>query len=56
VDEVPQEASRALAAMAGRTMRLQVTIQEGHVMVTDGTESVSVELRRVKSPTGRANR
>jgi hypothetical protein len=25
-------------------------------MATDGTESVSLELRRVKSPTGRANR
>jgi uncharacterized protein YaeQ len=56
VDDVPQEASRALAKMAGRTMRLQVTIQEGHIMATDGTESVSLELRRVKSPTGRANR
>ena len=56
VDEVPQEASRALARMAGRTMRLQVTIQDGHIMATDGAESVSLELRRVKSPAGRGNR
>ena len=56
MDDVPQEASRALARMAGRTMRLQVTIQEGHIMATDGDESVSLELRRVKSPAGRANR
>jgi uncharacterized protein YaeQ len=56
VDEVLPEASRALAAMAGRTMRLQVTIQEGHIMATDGERSLSLELRRVKSPAGRGNR
>jgi uncharacterized protein YaeQ len=50
VDEVPAEASRALAAMAGRSMRLQVTIQEGHVVVTDGAESVSTDIRRIKAP------
>src|SRR5512142_3451891 len=47
VDEVPAEASRALAAMAGRSMRLQVTIQDGHVVVTDGAESVSTDIRRI---------
>jgi uncharacterized protein YaeQ len=31
VRELPLEASRALAAMAGRSMRLQVTIQGDHV-------------------------
>jgi uncharacterized protein YaeQ len=44
VSEVPIEASRALAALAGRSMRLQVTIQEGHIYVTDGATSVAVEL------------
>ena len=44
VTEVPPEASRALAKLAGRGMRLQVTIQEGHVIVTDGDRSVSVDL------------
>ena len=44
VSEVPLEASRALAQMAGRAMRLQVTIQEGHVFVADGATSVPVEL------------
>ncbi|MFO1323982.1 MAG: YaeQ family protein [Burkholderiales bacterium] len=50
VSEVPVEASRALAGLAGRTMRLQVTIQEGHVFVADGAVSVPVELRVLKSP------
>jgi uncharacterized protein YaeQ len=56
VDEVLPEASRALAAMAGRTMRLQVTIQEGHIMATDGAQSLSLELHRIKSPADRGNR
>jgi uncharacterized protein YaeQ len=49
VVEVPSEASRALAALAGRSMRLQVTIHDGHVFVGDGAESVSVELRVLKA-------
>ncbi len=49
VSEVPIEASRALAQLADRTMRLQVTIQEGHTFVSDGATSVPVELRVIKS-------
>lgn len=45
VNEVPLEAGRALANMAARTMRLQVTIQDGHVFVGDDETSVTVELR-----------
>ena len=48
VREVRAEASTELAAMAARTMRLDVTIQEGHVMVTDGESSVAVDLRELK--------
>jgi uncharacterized protein YaeQ len=48
--ELPAEASRALAGLAGRSMRLQVTIHEGHVFVGDGASSVSVEMRTLKSP------
>ncbi len=48
VREVPAEASRALAGLAGRTMRLQCTIQEGHVFMGDGSTSVPVELGRLK--------
>jgi uncharacterized protein YaeQ len=49
VREVPPEASAALAAMADRTMRVNVTIQEGHVLVADAERSVAVELRELKS-------
>ena len=37
------EATQALAAMARRTMRLQCTIQDGHVWITDGEATVQVE-------------
>jgi uncharacterized protein YaeQ len=48
VSEVPLEASKALATIADRAMRLQVTIQEGHVLVTNGVTSIPVELRVLK--------
>jgi uncharacterized protein YaeQ len=48
VRDVPIEASRALAQMAARSMRLQVTIQEAHVFVADGACSIPVELRTLK--------
>jgi len=50
VIEVPVEASRALAEMAARSMRLQVTIQDGHVLVADGTRSLSIDLHPLKEP------
>jgi len=49
VIEVPQEASRALGRLAGRTMRLQATVQEGHVYVVDGAESVAIDLVTLKA-------
>jgi uncharacterized protein YaeQ len=49
VSEVPLDASRALAQLAARSMQLQVTVQEGHIFVTDGTTSVPVELRTLKA-------
>ena len=52
VTEVPVASSRALAALAGRSMRLQVAIQEGEALVTDGESSVHVALRALKG-TGR---
>lgn len=44
VTELPIDASRALAQLAARSMRLQVTIQEGHVLIVDGASSISAEL------------
>ncbi|PIV87692.1 MAG: hypothetical protein COW48_10160 [Hydrogenophilales bacterium CG17_big_fil_post_rev_8_21_14_2_50_63_12] len=37
------EATRSLAALARRTMRLQCTLQDGQVWVTDGQDSVSIQ-------------
>ena len=42
---VPQEESRALALLCDRNMRLQVTVQEGQAVVTDGDRVVTVEPR-----------
>lgn len=44
VVEVPLDSSRALAALAGRSMRLAVTIQEGGVLVSAGDATVEVPL------------
>jgi len=52
VREVPLDASRALSRLAGRSMRLQVTIQDGHVFVTDGDSTVAVDLRVLKGTSG----
>ena len=49
VTEVPIEASRALGQLAGRSMRLQFTIEDGHVFVADGATSVPVELQILKA-------
>ena len=43
--EIDREASTALAALAQRTMRLQFSIQDGQVWVTDGERTVRVEPR-----------
>lgn len=48
VHEVPMAASAALAALASRSMRLQCTIQDGHVWLGDASTSVPVELVTLK--------
>ena len=45
---VPGDAARALEGLARRTMRLQVTIQEGHVLVTSDDGSVSFDLEGLR--------
>jgi len=49
VSEVPVEASKALAKLADRSMKLQVTVQEGHVYVVNGIEAVAADVRVLKS-------
>jgi len=43
VVEFPPEATRALAARAARSMKLQCTIQDGHVWFADGDFSLALE-------------
>lgn len=44
-----REASAELARLAERSMRLQFSIQDGHVMVTNGRDTVSLEPRRLEA-------
>lgn len=44
---VAAEASRELSRLAQRSMKLQVTVQEGHVWVGDETRSVDLLPRRL---------
>ncbi len=41
---VPAAASRALAALAQRTMQLQCTVQDGHLWFSSATETVAITL------------
>lgn len=45
--QLPHTQSQALAAMAQRSMQLQVSIQDGHVYVSDGQASVEVQPQRL---------
>jgi uncharacterized protein YaeQ len=45
--------SQALAALAERSMQLQVTVQEGHVWVGNGRDSVALEPRVLKATRAR---
>jgi uncharacterized protein YaeQ len=53
VFDLPANATQALAALAQRTMRLQCTIQDGHLWLTDGERSAEVVPVTVKARAGR---
>ena len=55
VCDIPTEASRELARMADRSMRLQVTLHDGHISITDHESSIGLELRILK-PAGESRR
>ena len=40
---LPTETTQALAALAGRTMQLQCTLQEGHIMLTSDAGMIEIE-------------
>jgi uncharacterized protein YaeQ len=46
---IPSEQSQALAALAARSMRLQVTVQEGLVWVGNGEQSVEIAPEVLKA-------
>ena len=45
--QVPAQQSQALAALADRSMRLDVTVQDGAIWAGDGTRSVEVALQKL---------
>lgn len=49
VVNLASEATQALAALAQRTMRLQCTLQDGQVWITDGSETVHIEPKTLKN-------
>jgi uncharacterized protein YaeQ len=51
VSEVPLDASRTLAALAARSMRLHCTIQERNIMLGDAATSASIDLVTLKAAT-----
>ena len=46
--QLPSAHSQALAALAARSMHLQLTAQDGHVWVTDGQRSVELQPQLLK--------
>ena len=49
VMNVPVEGSRALTALAQRTMELHCTIQDGQVVIGDGKQAVQIDLASLKN-------
>ena len=45
---IPPEAVQALGKLAGRSMKLQCTVQEGQLYFSDEKETVQIELEAVK--------
>lgn len=45
--QLPAAQSQALAALAARSMQLQVTVQDGHVWVSDGQHSAELQPERL---------
>jgi uncharacterized protein YaeQ len=45
--QIPNDQSRALAPLADRSMKLDVTVQDGTIWVGNGKQSVEVSLQRL---------
>ena len=53
---LPLDASRALARLAQRNMRLQCTLQEGHIWLGNGNDAVQIELVVLKDASAQHGR
>lgn len=51
--QIDSDSSRELGGLAQRAMRLQVSIQDGAIWVSDDTKSVEVRLRLLLGPSDR---
>ncbi len=51
--QVPTEQSQALAAMAQRSMQLQMTVQDGTVWVNDGNHNVEITPQALRTGTAK---
>ncbi len=47
VINIPQDGSRALAQLAQRSMDLHCSIQDGQILIGDGTRAVQIELTTI---------
>ncbi len=52
--QLPAAQSQALAALAGRSMQLQLTVQDGQVWVGDAEHSVEIHPVALQSPVDRS--
>jgi uncharacterized protein YaeQ len=50
VVDIPEEATSALVSWAGRTMKLECTVQEGQVWISCGADTLHFEPRRLLGP------
>jgi uncharacterized protein YaeQ len=48
--QIPAAQSESLAALAQRTMELQVTVQDGGIWIGDGTRSIEITPQRLYGP------
>lgn len=48
--QIPSEQSQALAALAQRTMQVQITVQDNAIWVEDGARSIEVTPKRLWGP------
>ncbi|EHR72644.1 hypothetical protein BurJ1DRAFT_3841 [Burkholderiales bacterium JOSHI_001] len=49
--QVPAEQSQALAALAERSMQLQITVQDGHLWISNAKDTVEIVPKALKTPT-----